>query len=293
MSVELKKKSWKKVLIAALVLFAVFIGAYTYDIYSTMKEQKEYEELQKQMVAARAPRLDEVLSKNFVAHNGEQVLMPSEFFRDPNEIWAENAGVDVSNPIDFKQLQELNQDLYAWIRITDTNIDYPIAQHAEQDDFYLNHNIYGEPQFSGSIYSEAMKKKDFSDPVTVLYGHNMRNGTMFQNLHLFENKDFFDTNPYVYVYTPDGTLIYEIVSAGVTDNRHILYAYDFSDEDVFAEYLKNMKENPDEDVHVRDSVELTIDSRILIMSTCVGNNPAERYIVQAVKVYDGRKTENG
>ncbi len=287
----MKKKTWKKLLIIALILFVMSASIAAYYIYSTIKAQREYEELQKQMAAAKAPSLEEVMAQDFTARDGESPLIPSEFFKEPDEIWAEELGIDTSNPIDFKEVQDLNKDLYAWIRIEDTNIDYPIAQHPEQDDFYLNHNIYGEPQFAGSIYSESLNSKDFSDPVTLLYGHNMRNGSMFQNLHLFEDKAFFDEHPYLFVYTPEGTLIYEIVSAGVTDNRHILYAYDFSDEEVFADYLQNMKEVSNMGTYVREDVELTTDSRILIMSTCVGNNQAARYIVQAVKVYDGREEE--
>lgn len=284
----MKKSTWKKLLIAAFILFVVSSGFSAFYIFSTIKAQLEYEKLRKEM-AAKAPSLEEVMAQDFTARDGESPLIPSEFFRNPDEIWAESLGLDISNPINFAELEEINTDMYAWIRIEDTNIDYPIAQHAEQDDFYLHHNIYGDPQFSGSIYSEAINAKDFSDPVTILYGHNMRNGSMFQNLHLFEDKDFFDEHPYFYIYTPEGTLVYEVVSAGVTNNKHILYAYDFEDEDVFAEYLENMKKVSNMSTYVREDVELTTENNILILSTCIGGNEKARYIVQAVKVYDGRE----
>jgi sortase B len=115
---------------------------------------------------------------------------------------------------------------------------------------------------------------------------------MFQNLHCFEDKEFFDEHPYIYIYTPEGTLVYEVVSAGVTDNKHILYTYDyFEDEDVFEKYLENMQKVSNMGTYVREEVELSTDSRILIMSTCVGNNEKARYIVQAVKIYDDREEE--
>ena len=66
----------------------------------------------------------------------------------------------------------------------------------------VKHNIYGNYEFSGSIFSQRQNSKDFSDPVTVLYGHNMKNGTMFNTLHKFENKDFFKKHSKVYIYTP-------------------------------------------------------------------------------------------
>ena len=285
----MKKSTWKKLLIAAGIIFLISAGFSAYYIFSTIKAQVEYEKL-RQEAALKAPSLAEVMAQDFTARDGESPLIPSEFFKDPDEIWAENLGLDISNPINFEELEEINPDMYAWIRIEDTNIDYPVAQHAEQDDFYLNHNIYGEPQFSGSIYSEALNSKDFHDPVTIFYGHNMRNGSMFQNLHLFEDKEFFDEHPYFYVYTPEGTLVYEVVSAGAADNRHILYNYDFDDEDVFANYLEKMKKVSNMSTFVREDIELTTEDNILILSTCIGGNQNARYLVQAVKVYDGRET---
>lgn len=284
----MKKATWKKLLIAALILFLVSAGISVFYIVSTLKAQKDYEKLKAEL-AVKAPSLEEIMAQDFTARDGESPLLPSEIFMDPDVLWAESIGLDISNPIDFEELQRINTDLYAWIRIEDTNIDYPIAQHAEQDDFYLNHDFYGNPQFAGTIYSEARNAKDFSDPVTVLYGHNMRNGSMFQNLHLFEDKEFFDEHPYVYIYTPEGTMVYEVVSAGVTDNRHILYAYDFEDEEVFTAYLEKMQTVSKMGTNVREDVELGEDSHILILSTCVGGNQSARYIVQMVRVCDGRE----
>ena len=101
------------------------------------------------------------------------------------------------NPIDFATLQERNADVYAWIKIPDTKVDYPILQSGDKpENFYLNHNIDGEYEFAGCIYTQKLNKKDFTDPNTVIYGHNMKNGTMFKALHQFRNKDFFEANKY-------------------------------------------------------------------------------------------------
>lgn len=289
------KKIWKIILVVALLLFLLAAGVSAYYIYSVFQAEKEYQELQAQIAAENAPTLEEVKEQDFTARDGDSPEIPSEVYvENPEEDMEQvliDLGIDVSNPIDFEELAEINTDLYAWICIPDTNIDYPIAQHPEQDDYYLHHNMYKQAQFSGSIYSEALNNKDFSDPVTVLYGHNMKNGSMFQNLHYFEDKEFFDEHPYIYVYTPEGTMVYQVVSAGVTDNKHIMYAYDFEDEAVFEEYLDNMQKVSSMGTYVREDVELTADSRILIMSTCVGGNENARYIVQTVKVYDGREEE--
>ena len=80
--------------------------------------------------------------------------------------------------IDFEALQQQNADIYAWIRIPETQIDYPILQHPSDDAYYLNHTVEGTEGLPGSIYTEKVNSKDFTDFNTVIYGHNMKNGTM-------------------------------------------------------------------------------------------------------------------
>ena len=83
-------------------------------------------------------------------------------------------------PIDFASLKETNPDIYAWIEIPDTNVNYPIVQSADDDSYYLNHTIDGQEGYPGSIYTEKVNAKDFSDFNTVIYGHDMKDGSMFK-----------------------------------------------------------------------------------------------------------------
>ena len=104
--------------------------------------------------------------------------------KDPLAI-LEEMGVPIpEKEVDFADLQEnTNGDIYAWIHIPDTKIDYPVLQHPTDNSYYLNHNLDGSRGYPGCIYTEDYNKKDFTDPNTVLYGHNMKNGTMFAGLH--------------------------------------------------------------------------------------------------------------
>lgn len=96
---------------------------------------------------------------------------------------------------------KINSDIYAWIYVPGTRIDYPVAQSQESDDHYLKYNFKNEPEFAGCIYTEKANKKDFSDPNTIFYGHNMRNGSMFQNLHKFEDEAFLrNTKKYMFTH---------------------------------------------------------------------------------------------
>lgn len=193
----------------------------------------------------------------------------------------------VNGDVNFTELWKTNTDIYAWIRIPNTYVDYPVLQTETLDDnFYLDHNFRKQYEFAGSIYSQKLNKKDFSDPNTVLYGHNMLNGTMFATLHNFRDPQFFANNPYIYIYLPDRTLTYEIFSAYEYDDRHILYSFDFSDEEVYAEYLEYAT-NPTESMMCnRREIEVTTDDKIITLSTCLDNIDTSRYLVQGVLISD-------
>ncbi|MEE0265959.1 MAG: class B sortase [Acutalibacteraceae bacterium] len=191
----------------------------------------------------------------------------------------------INGGINFTKLWEINTDLYAWIQIPDTMINYPIAQYPGDDNtYYLNHNMFKESAFAGCIYTEKANSKDFDDRNTVLYGHNMLNGSMFRALHDFRNKDFFDKNQYIYVYLPDRTLKYHIFSAYEYDDRHILDAFNFKDNEVYQKYLK-YAQNPTSTVHrnTRD-LKLNVNDKIITLSTCFGDVTTSRYLVQGVLI---------
>lgn len=195
----------------------------------------------------------------------------------------------VENPINFKELKELNEDLYAWIRIPGTVIDYPVAQSSNSDDnFYLHHNYLGNYEFAGTIYSQRHNTRYFVDRVTVLYGHNMLNGSMFAGLHDFEDPEFFEENQYIYIYTEGHILTYRIFAAYDYDNRHILNSFEFSDDEVYEQYLYDCLHPHSAYANVREGIELTTNDRIITLSTCTNYNSSYRLLVQGVLTDDQR-----
>ena len=97
--------------------------------------------------------------------------------------------------LDWDELYKTNEHIYAWIYIPNTNVDYPVLQHPEDDTFYLERNLDGSWGYPGCIYSEhRYNTMDWTDFNTLLYGHNMKNGTMFKTLHNFEDSTFFEEN---------------------------------------------------------------------------------------------------
>lgn len=188
-------------------------------------------------------------------------------------------------PVDFETIQKECPDAYAWIRIPGTQIDYPVCQLVEGDQsFYLNHRADKVEEAAGAIYSENYNKRDFTDPVTVLYGHDMANGTMFQNLHFYEDRAFFDKNREVQIYLPDRILHYRIFAAYNTNDDHLLLNNDcFRDPDVFYRFLQDILAQRSMSGFVDQNVQLTRDSRILTLSTCNAYDD-QRYLVQCLLV---------
>ena len=105
---------------------------------------------------------------------------------------------------DFDRLEEVNPEIVAWITIPDTDVNYPVVQ-GDDNLYYLTHLPTGEYNASGSIFLDYRAAPDFSDPYSVLYGHNMKNGSMFTSLTNYEDQDFYDDHPEGCLITRDGT----------------------------------------------------------------------------------------
>ncbi len=205
---------------------------------------------------------------------------PTERFKEKTAELKENESVD------FHELMQINPDIYAWIYIPNTNVDLPVAQSSDDtnDGFYLDHNVYKNYQFAGTIYSEKQNAKDFSDPATILYGHNMLNGSMFATLHRFNDKSFFDENNTIFVFTKDKIYTYLIYSAYQYDDRHILNSFDMDNPDSFREYLDSTLLQRPYYCNVREDIKLNTDDHILTLSTCMNGGGNVRYLVQGVLV---------
>ncbi len=191
--------------------------------------------------------------------------------------------------IDWDALHEENPDIYAWIVVSDTQVDYPVLQHPTDDYYYLNHNIDGSKGYPGCIYTEGTyNSKDFEDTNTVLYGHNMKDKTIFGTLHSFDAPDFAMSDKYIFIYTEDRTLVYKVFGAYEYSSKHILWSYDFSNEYIFDEYLKeifSLQKLPGRVLNIRNDVEVTNKDKIITLSTCTTDSSDDfRYLVQGVLI---------
>ena len=145
----------------------------------------------------------------------EQQNLISGYIQNPDTTDEENTESTTDEPeeetdpnmeriVDFQNLQQINPEILAWITVPGTPIDYPVAL-GEDNSYYLNHTVTGESNILGSIFATA--GTDFEESHIILYGHNMASGKMFGSLKKYHDKDFRNTYPYVYVYTPETTYV--------------------------------------------------------------------------------------
>ncbi|MCD7708953.1 MAG: class B sortase, partial [Clostridiales bacterium] len=112
-----------------------------------------------------------------------ETVIEADAAEDAAESADDEAMVEIPQKnLDWDSLRETNSDIYAWIYIPGTNVDYPVLQHPTDDTYYLNYNMNGTRGYPGCIYTELATSKEFTDFNTVIYGHNMRNKTMFATL---------------------------------------------------------------------------------------------------------------
>ena len=178
-------------------------------------------------------------------------------------------------PVDFEKLWEINPEIYAWIEIPGTSVAYPIVQSASDNSYYLNHTIEGMAGYPGSIYTEGINSKDFQDFNTMIYGHDMEDGSMFGGLHQFEDSEYLKNHETLIIYTPEHKLTYRIFMTLTYDDRHIMGSFDFSENQEREAYLDSIG-NTDEEV--------TADSKIVTLSTCIATQPSNRFLVEAVLI---------
>ncbi len=185
------------------------------------------------------------------------------------------------NPIDFESLTAQYPDVYAWIRIPGTNVDYPIVQREGDNGYYLNHTVDGRKRVEGAIFTEDYNQKDFEDPNTLIYGHNMKNGSMFKTLHKYKDRKFFEENRDVYIYQEGKVLKYKIFAAYTYDSRHLMLSFDFKDDIIYETYINSVLTKKEMSSNIDTTVPITAKDKIITLSTCNGN-PNQRYLVQAV-----------
>ena len=271
--------------IAGLVAVFFIVSGVSKMIYRQTEETQAFQSSEAELQQAKSAMTEEEINELLAGMKKEDTAEASQDSVAPSEAAEEQPAEEI--PVKFDELWEINPDVYAWIMIPGTDIDYPILQHPSDDAYYLNHNIDGSYGRPACIYTESLNSKDFTDNNTVIYGHNMKNGTMFAQLHKFEDKDFFEEHREVTIYLPDKVLHYKIFAVHTYDDRHLLYSFDFSDKAVYRDYLESVFSIRDMSANIDTDMTVTEDDKIITLATCVYKQPSLRFYVQAVLMENG------
>lgn len=184
--------------------------------------------------------------------------------------------------VDFDKLLEMNADTIGWIRFypEPSIINYPVVQGTDND-LYLHKTFSANENTLGAIFMDVNCEGDFSGRNSIIYGHRMKDGSMFRKLDEYGDKSFWEENPYFYIYTPDGKEItYHIYSAGVVADDAKTYTVSFADDSEFQSYVDYTKSTADYDT----GIEVTTDDQIVTLSTCTSAGDDYRFVVHGVKI---------
>ncbi len=178
------------------------------------------------------------------------------------------------SPIDFSSLQELNPDTIAWIYFENMDLSYPVVQ-GEDDDFYLHHGFYKEENTSGCIFLDTQSAADFSSDNSFVYGHNMKNKSMFAKLNQYTDEAFYRENTTFLVYTPTATKRYEIYSCYPAELDWDSFTYQFDSPEAYALWQTTVKGRSLYDTGVVPDV----SQKTVTLMTCTPKGSDYRFLV--------------
>ena len=181
--------------------------------------------------------------------------------------------------IDWKSLQAVNPDVVAWIKIPSTVVDYPIVQ-AKDNQYYLKKGFDGKKNSCGTIFMNTDNRMDFSDDNTVLYGHNMKNGSMFAVINKYREEAFYKEHKEVWLFTPYWERKYQIISAHKAADGSETYATEFRER--YAEHVEK-----EASMSIYDTGNgYNVDLPMVTLSTCTGHGALDRMVLICQPVYE-------
>ncbi len=195
----------------------------------------------------------------------------------------EESGEDAPQfTVNFDELLKINQDTIGWIRFTPepSIINYPIVQGKDNQE-YLHKTFSANENTLGAIFLNVDNSPNFSDKNSIIYGHRMRDGSMFRHIQDYEDKAFLEANPYFYIYTPDGReLVYQVYSMGQIVDTSESYITEFASDEEFQAFLDMTKQTSLYDT----GVEVSVHDKIVTLSTCTSASDNHRFVIRGVRV---------
>ena len=206
--------------------------------------------------------------------NEEYIFERSKEDKESSSKWYEDISVD------FDSLKKINSDIVGWINFENNDISYPVL-YSGDDDKYLRKSFDGEDATAGSIFVEGANNSDFEDKNTIIYGHNMRNLSMFGKLKKYtREQDYYDNNKYIQIITPNMYYRYEIFAYESVNEDSNVYQISFEDDAAIESYINKIRELSER----QTDIDVSVDDKIITLSTCSTLSNHKRFVVHAVRV---------
>lgn len=261
----MKNKIWGIILVVSIIIIAIS-GINIFKLAGEyQKGINEYKELEKYVTIETA----EVVPAEEKAETQEQTAEKEE------------SQIPVSILLNHTYLRSVNEDFKGWLYYEPLELSYPVVR-GNDNDHYTHYTFENEKNSSGAIFMDFLNKPDFSDYNTIIYGHNMRNGTMFGSLKkLLNDEELIKEDPYFYVFTEEKSYMYEIFAVYITKSNSQTYDL-IDDEEAQEEYLAYIKDT----ATWHSDKEVTGEDKIVTLSTCHGVQSNNRTVVHGVLIVE-------
>lgn len=239
----------RKIKIVLLIIFICLFGLCSLKLFNINKEEDNADNLKEELI--------------------EIIDIPVEVVEEPKQL------------IDFAELKKINSDVVGWIKIDDTQVNYPIVK-GKNNSYYLNHSYDKKWSGYGSIFMDFESSSDFSDLNTFIYGHNTKNGSMFGELYKYMKQNFYDEHPTFNLYSPTNSYIVEVISAYVDDTESDSYNQIFSSFEEYKKYIDLIISKS----RIRTNVNIDYRSdKIITLYSCsheTNHKKTDRYFIHGV-----------
>jgi len=211
--------------------------------------------------------------------NAYMIIREANEYNEGNSVY-EDLQKDIVKPdekesrIDFAALKQINDDVIGWLTLEGTVIDYPVVQ-GEDNEYYLHHLYTGEWNGLGTLFADFRNRELFTDQISVIYGHSMRNGSMFFILERYKRQSFYDEHKQLIYETPDGTYVFEPLAGKVMDARIPFLQFNFSSEEEYGEYVEDFIQTST----FKSDVTFSPKDKIVMLIKCTTDYEDARYVL--------------
>ncbi len=260
------------ILVMAIVFSIIYIIKYCYDIYNAKKQMSLLDEIS----------VNKIKIMQIYGQESNNVILENKQKQNNNIIQIQKN----ERILKLQELQKQNSDIVGWIEIENTDINYPVLQ-GKDNKYYMTHNYKKEYSMNGSIFLDKDYVWNPPSSNLLIYGHNNKNGTMFQSLLKYKNKSFYNEHPIIRFTTNNEDSDYEIISVFESrvyykSEKNVFRYYYFinaKNENEYNEYIKNAKK-----ASLYDTKKTAVyGEQLITLSTCDYYTEDGRFVIVAKK----------